>query len=54
MQPSEVATETTDFLKGYLGPELFEELDPTIQKYLISFLESGICIDGDSAYEQVF
>ena len=45
--------EAQEVLKKYLGVELFSELDQTIQGYLDSYLDSGICVDGESAYEQV-
>lgn len=48
-----IITETQEFLQKYLGPVLFKDLDQTILKYLYHYLLSGICVDGESAYEQV-
>lgn len=51
---SPIVVEADAFLKEYLGPELFADIDKTILNYLHSYLNSGICVDGETAYEQVF
>ncbi|KAA6394020.1 MAG: putative ABC transporter F family member 3, partial [Streblomastix strix] len=48
-----IISETNTFLDEALGRGEARRIENAILKYIYNFLESGICIDGDSAYDQL-